>query len=83
MPPAGMKLWTHHIVGLIGVVLVPESCMTSFVSSVSHPQNGVTPLLIASDRGHTEIVRMLLNSGAKDIPDQVTLLLQFYFVNTF
>ena len=37
-------------------------------------QDGVTPLIIASQNGHEEVVRLLLQSGAQDTPDQVTLL---------
>ena len=65
------------LLALLGLCLF-QSCVTSFVSSVSHLQNGVTPLLIASNNGHIEVAKILLNSGAKDIPDQVTLLLCEY-----
>ena len=37
-------------------------------------QDGVTPLIIASQEGHEEVVRLLLQSGAQDTSDQVTLL---------
>ena len=37
-------------------------------------QDGVTPLIMASEDGHEEVVRLLLQSGAQDTPDQVTLL---------
>ena len=37
-------------------------------------QDGVTPLIVASQDGHEEVVRLLLQSGAQDTPDQVTLL---------
>ena len=37
-------------------------------------QDGVTPLIMASQEGHEEVVRLLLQSGAQDTPDQVTLL---------
>ena len=34
-------------------------------------QKGETPLLIATVRGHKEVVRILLESGAQDLPDKV------------
>ena len=37
-------------------------------------QDGVIPLIMASQDGHEEVVRLLLQSGAQDTPDQVTLL---------
>ena len=37
-------------------------------------QDGVTPLIVASQNGHEEVVRLLLQSGAQDTTDQVTLL---------
>ena len=35
------------------------------------PQDGTTPLLMASQNGHEEIVRLLLQSGAQDTPNKV------------
>ena len=34
-------------------------------------QAGVTALLYAGQRGHSEVVRLLLQAGARDIPDKV------------
>ena len=36
------------------------------------PQDGGTALLVASDKGHEEVVRLLLQSGAKNIRDKVS-----------
>ena len=37
------------------------------------PQNGCTPLYIAVQRGHAEVVQLLVKAGAnKDAPDKVT-----------
>ena len=41
--------------------------------SASSLQDGVTALLIASENGHEEVVRQLLQSGAKDMPDNVRM----------
>ena len=38
----------------------------------SSPKDGVTALSFASENGHEEVVRLLLQSGAKDLPDKVT-----------
>ena len=37
-------------------------------------QDGVTALLIASEYGHEEVARLLLQSGAQDIPDKVYIM---------
>ena len=34
-------------------------------------QDGVTPLIMASQNGHEEVVRLLLQSGAQDLPAKV------------
>ena len=39
-------------------------CKT-MVEYVLSPQNGQTALMLASDCGHTEVVQLLLSSGAK------------------
>ena len=39
--------------------------------SYSPIQDGVTALLMASQEGHEEVVRILLQSGAQDLPDNV------------
>lgn len=55
-----------------------SSCMKLKIVSISYsivfsffPQDGVTALLMASLNGHVEVVRLLLQSGAKDLPDKV------------
>ena len=40
---------------------------------VHSPQDGATPLSIASQEGHEEVVRVLLESGAQELPDKVRL----------
>ena len=35
------------------------------------PQSGGTALLYAGWRGHSEVVRLLLQAGARDIPNKV------------
>ena len=42
-----------------------------YVNLSPPPQNGTTPLLVASQEGHEEIVRLLLQSGAQDTPNKV------------
>ena len=39
--------------------------------AISHPQVGDTALGMASMNGHQEVVRLLLQSGATDIPNMV------------
>ena len=34
-------------------------------------QNGGTALLVAGWKGHSEVVKLLLGAGARDIPDEV------------
>ena len=41
--------------------------------SISTVQDGVTGLFMASQEGHEEVVRVLLQSGAKDTPDNVSV----------
>ena len=42
------------------------------VSSYSVPQDGWTALMLASDSGHTDLVQLLLSSGAQvDLQDKV------------
>ena len=36
-------------------------------------QDGATPLSVASQEGHEEVVRILLESGAQELPDKVRL----------
>ena len=65
----------------------------SFLFSFSHfsifffnVKNGVTPLYIAAQNGHEQIVQLLLEKGNPnvDLPDQVILLiLSFFFFFTF
>ena len=40
---------------------------------MSSLQDGDTALLMASQDGHEEVVRQLLQSGAKDMPDNVRI----------
>ena len=40
---------------------------------VHSPQDGATPLSIASQKGHEEVVGVLLESGAQELPDKVRL----------
>ena len=40
-------------------------------------QDGVTALLMASQNGHEGVVRLLLESGAQDMPSKVVYSVQF------
>ena len=40
---------------------------------IHSPQDGATPLSVASQEGHEEVVRVLLESGAQKLPDKVRL----------
>ena len=41
-------------------------------------QDGTTPLFIASRKGHTSVVSLLLDKGATvDLPDKVRMISQF------
>ena len=40
---------------------------------IHFPQDGATPLSVASQEGHEEVVRVLLESGAQELPDKVRL----------
>ena len=40
---------------------------------IHSPQDGAPPLSIASQEGHEEVVRVLLESGAQELPDKVRL----------
>ena len=42
-----------------------------YVNLSPPPQDGTTPLLVASQNGHEEIVILLLQSGAQDTPNKV------------
>lgn len=49
--------WLHVLVDLMGI----SACI---FSDSTYVQNGYRPLYIASATGHTEVVDVLLNSGA-------------------
>ena len=42
-----------------------------YVNLSPPPQDGTTPLAMASQNGHEETVRLLLQSGAQDTPNKV------------
>ena len=42
-----------------------------YVNLSPPPQDGTTPLAMASQNGYEEIVRLLLQSGAQDTPNKV------------
>ena len=44
-----------------------------YYCTMSPPQDGVTALFMASQKNHVEVVRLLLQSGTKDIPDKVSI----------
>ena len=45
-----------------------------------HVKNGATPLYVAAQEGHEQIVEILLEKGANvDLPDKVLLLIVFFF----
>ena len=58
-----------------------KSTINILVSVVLHlhgmiihsPQDGAPPLSVASQNGHEEVVRVLLESGAQELPDKVRL----------
>ena len=55
--------------------------MTSYLYVYSTPycfislstQNGSTALLVSSGKGHSEVVKLLLQAGARDLPHKVLL----------
>lgn len=40
-------------------------CLNYITASLSCPQNGITPLHVASKRGNTNMVRLLLDRGSQ------------------
>ena len=45
-------------------------------------QDGVTPLILASQKGHKDIVEVLLNHGAEvDLPDKVSVCVSCSYLN--
>ena len=62
---------TPHTIVIL-VFCCCSSC-SSLYHSMSSLQDGVTALLMASQNGHEEVVRLLLQSGAKDMPDNVRM----------
>ena len=55
---------------LVSVVLVKCILHGMIIHS---PQDGAPPLSVASQNGHEEVVRVLLESGAQELPDKVRL----------
>ena len=51
-------------------VIVPLLYLSLLVFSL--PQNRVTPLRVASQNGHDEVVTLLVKSGAKQTPGKVS-----------
>ena len=44
-------------------------------------QNGATPLILASQEGHKDIVEVLLNHGAEvDLPDKVSVCVSYHYL---
>ena len=43
------------------------------------PQNGSTALLVAGGKGHSEVVKLLLQAGARDIRNKVRVLINKAF----
>ena len=45
-------------------------------------QDGVTPLNVASQEGHKDIVEVLLNHGAEvDLPDKVSVCVSYHYIS--
>ena len=72
-----MAYGLHFIFVMLQCSLHVKVCMTSMISL----KNGVTALHKATSNSFLEVVRLLLESGAKDIPDKVTILTQCKVVN--
>ena len=64
------------------IISHPSICCCSSYSSLYHSvpslQDGGTALLMASQEGHEEVVRLLLQSGAKDMPNNVRICNIYY-----
>ena len=57
-------------------------CNYNTVLSHSVPQDGWTALMLASDSGHTDVVQLLLSSGAQvDLQDEVRHNINFLIVH--
>ena len=59
-----------HYVG--GIIFLADDFTNDTVLFHSVPQDGWTALMLASDSGHTDVVQLLLSSGAQvDLQDEV------------
>ena len=66
--------WCCHLIdngNICYYVIMFPSCIPMLRCLSLSPQDGVTPLRLASERGHEEVVRLLLQSGSQQQPDQV------------
>ena len=60
---------TLHTINHLSILLL----LLNLYHSVSSLQDGGTALLMASQNGHEEVVRQLLQSGAKNTPNNVRM----------
>ena len=61
----------HYLVIITSKLTIALHRLLSQQMSYSALQDGVTALLMASQNGYEEVVRLLLQSGAQDLPDNV------------
>ena len=53
-----------------------------YIVSYHSLQNGFTPLILASHKGHKDIVEVLLNHGAEvDLPNKVSVCVSCGYLN--